>query len=78
MSPRSAMCSFNCTAQEALRTSLVKAPLAPKYCIQFIVETRSVAGGASMLGMCLWIAIGAACGGAFVGGLLVLWSVRAP
>jgi hypothetical protein len=34
--------------------------------------------GASMLGMCLWIAIGAACGGAFVGGLLVLWSVRAP
>ena len=26
----------------------------------------------------LWIAIGAACGGAFVGGLLVLWSVRAP
>jgi hypothetical protein len=31
-----------------------------------------------MLGLCLWIAIGAACGGAFVGGLLVLWFVRAP
>ena len=76
MSPRSAMCSFNCTAQEALRTSLVKA------CAEILYSVYSrdaeLCWGASMLGMCLWIAIGAACGGAFVGGLLVLWSVRAP
>jgi hypothetical protein len=30
-----------------------------------------------MLGMCLWIAIGVACGGAFIGGVLALWFVRA-
>jgi hypothetical protein len=29
-----------------------------------------------MLGMCLWIAIGAACAGTLVGGLLVLWLAR--
>jgi hypothetical protein len=32
--------------------------------------------GRRMSGMCLWVSIGAACGGAFVGGLLVLWFVR--
>jgi hypothetical protein len=29
-----------------------------------------------MLGTCLWIALGAACGGAFVGGLVVLLVAR--
>jgi hypothetical protein len=34
--------------------------------------------GACMLEMCLWISIGAACGGALVGGLVVLLVARLP
>jgi len=48
-----------------------------KYCIHFLkmqaVLTQTATG---MLQACLWLSVGAACGGAFVGGLVVLLMAR--
>jgi hypothetical protein len=48
-----------------------------KYCIHFLkmqaVLTETATG---MLQACLWLSVGAACGGAFVGGLVVLLMAR--